>query len=71
MTAKAIGDSVVFIFGGAGLFIVDNNDYSIFGLIFLLIGIIGSGFAFGCLAQYLIEKKSKNKESKWKWKLLG
>ena len=69
MTAKVVGDSVVFIFSGAGLFIVENNDYSLYGLVFLLVGIVGCGFVLGCLAQYLIEKKSK--DSKWKWKLHG
>jgi len=67
MNAKTIGDTVVFIVSGTGIFVVDNNDYSPIGFLFLLIGIIGGGLALGCLAQYKIEKIGKNKDTKWKW----
>lgn len=68
MTAKIVGDSVVYLVGIAGVFIVKNNDYSIWGLFFLLIGIFVTGLIAGCMAQYFMEQV---KNGKIKWKLIG
>jgi hypothetical protein len=68
MSAKIVGDTVVYSIGLVGIFVVNNNDYSVWGLFFLLIGIFVTGFFAGCMAQYFMEQI---KSGKIKWKLIG
>ena len=68
MTAKIVGDTAVYLVSGAGIFIVKNNDYSVWGLVFLFIGIFVTCLIAGCLVQYVAEQIKSNKI---KWKLIG
>ena len=68
MTAKIVGDTAVYLVCGSGVFIVKNNDYSVWGLVFLFIGIFVTCLIAGCLVQYVAEQFKSNK---MKWKLIG
>lgn len=68
MNAKIVGDTVVYLVSGAGLFVVKNNDYSVWGLVFLFIGIFVTCLIAGCVVQYIAEQA---KTGKIKWKLIG